>query len=459
MWSGRFTKGTDERMDDFHSSIHFDQRLYKQDIAGSRAHVQMLAACGIITETEKEQILSGLAEVEKGLEQGRLPLHAGLEDIHMAVEHYLTSEIGEVGKKLHTGRSRNDQVATDLRLYQKEAACKVQDLLIELAGVLVDRAEAEIETIMPGYTHLQPAQPITLGHHLLAYFEMFYRDLTRVQDCLHRTDFSPLGAGALAGVTYPIDRELTAQLLGFQAPMSNSLDAVSDRDFVIEFLAGLSIIMVHLSRFCEELVIWSNPAFGFVELDDSYSTGSSIMPQKKNPDVPELVRGKAGRVFGDLMTMLTVVKGTPLAYNKDLQEDKEALFDAIDTVLACLEIFIPLLQTLKFNRDKMRQACSEGYLNATDVADYLAKKGLPFRDAHEVVGKVVKYAIDQGLRLEELSLPQWQEFSPLFESDILEMVQIEACIAARASQGGTAPAQVREAVKRSRELLDKFPNR
>lgn len=443
-------------MDDFHSSIHFDQRLYKQDLAGSRAHVRMLAACGIISETEKEQILSGLAKVEQALEAGKLSLHAGLEDIHMAVEHYLTAEIGEVGKKLHTARSRNDQVATDLRLYLREVALQVQDRLAQLSRVLIDRAEAESETLMPGYTHLQPAQPITLGHHLLAYFEMFYRDLTRVEDCLERANYSPLGAGALAGVTYPIDRELTAQLLGFTAPMANSLDAVSDRDFVIEFLAALSIIMVHLSRFCEELIIWSNPAFGFVELDDAYSTGSSIMPQKKNPDVPELVRGKAGRVFGDLMAILTVVKGIPLAYNKDLQEDKEAFFDAVDTVLACLEIFIPLLSTLKFNREKMRAACNEGYLNATDVADYLAKKGLPFRDAHEIVGKVVRYAIDHGLRLEELSLSQWQEFSPLFEPDILETVQIEACVAARNSLGGTAPAQVRAAVKRSRELLDKF---
>lgn len=453
MWSGRFTKGTDARMDDFHSSLSFDQRLYKEDIAGSRAHVKMLAACEIITDQERDLILAGLDKVQKGLDEGQLELPASLEDIHMAVEHYLTLEVGQVGKKLHTARSRNDQVATDFRLYLRRAGNEIKNLLVKLAEVLVARADDEAETVMPGYTHLQPAQPISLGHHLLAYFEMCYRDMGRIDDCLKRANISPLGAGALAGVTYPIDREMTSRELDFAGPAENSLDAVSDRDFVLEFLSALSMVMVHLSRFCEELIFWSTPAMAFVELDDAYSTGSSIMPQKKNPDVPELVRGKSGRIIGELMAMLTVVKGLPLAYNKDLQEDKEALFDAVDNVSGCLRIFIPLLETITFKREAMYAACTKGYLNATDVADYLAKKGLPFRDAHEVVGKIVHFAIEKDKRLEELTLEEWQGFSRLFQADIRNVVQIRACLEARNSYGGTAPVQVRQAIGRARKRL------
>lgn len=455
MWSGRFSKGTASQMDAFHSSLSFDQRLYKMDIAGSRAHVRMLAACGILSDAEAATILTGLTKVEEQLDQGKLALPASLEDIHMAVEHYLTAEVGEVGKKLHTARSRNDQVATDLRLYLREVGGEITRLVSQLAQVLLERAEAEVATVLPGYTHLQPAQPITLGHHLLAYFEMFYRDLERIEDCLKRANWCPLGAGALAGVTYPIDRHFTAAELGFTGPVENSLDAVSDRDFVLEFLSVLSIIMVHLSRFSEELILWSTPAFSFIELDDAYSTGSSIMPQKKNPDVPELVRGKSGRVFGALTAMLTVVKGLPLAYNKDLQEDKEAFFDATDTVIACLTIFIPLLETVKFNRERMAQACADGYLNATDVADYLAKQGLPFRDAHAVVGKIVRYAIDQQKQLAELSLEEWRQFSDMFQADIRQVVEIKACLEARNSYGGTAPSQVQAAIGRAWERLQR----
>ncbi|MBO8127055.1 MAG: argininosuccinate lyase [Firmicutes bacterium] len=453
MWSGRFSKETDAKMDDFHSSLSFDRRLYKEDIAGSRAHVRMLAKCGIITDQERDLILEGLKKIEKRLDEGALELPPQLEDIHMAVEHYLIQEIGEVGKKLHTARSRNDQVATDLRLYFKKTVLETAQLLVELCQVLLVRAKAETETLLPGYTHLQPAQPISLGHHLLAYYEMFSRDLGRLLDCLARADFSPLGSGALAGVTYPIDREMTAKELGFRAPAANSLDAVSDRDFLVEFLAAASLIMTHLSRLSEELVLWATPAFGFVELDDAYSTGSSIMPQKKNPDVPELVRGKTGRVFGSLIGLLTVLKGLPLAYNKDLQEDKEAFFDAADNLKASLSIFIPLLETMGFNRERMFAACAEGYLNATDVADYLAKKGLPFREAHRIVGEVVRQATFSGKKLEDLTLEEWQEFSDLFEADILQVVEIRACLEARQSYGGTAPRRVREAVQEAEERI------
>ncbi|MEG1501021.1 MAG: argininosuccinate lyase, partial [Clostridiales bacterium] len=389
LWGGRFAKNTDSLVEDFHSSISFDQRLYREDIQGSLAHSAMLAACGIISDDEAAEIAAGLQEVLADIEMGKVEFEVSAEDIHMNIEKLLTEKIGTAGKKLHTARSRNDQIATDIRLYLKKEIVNISKLLVDLQQVICNLAQEHSATVMPGYTHLQKAQPITLGHHLLAYFQMFARDHQRLADCCRRFDACPLGAGALAGTTFPIDRNMTAQALGFAAATLNSLDSVSDRDYAIEFSSAASLFMMHLSRFCEEIVLWSSNEFAFITLDDAYSTGSSIMPQKKNPDVAELVRGKTGRVYGDLMALLTVMKGLPLAYNKDMQEDKEALFDAIDTVKGCLLVFTPMLATIKVNKEKMYQSARGGFINATDMADYLAAHNVPFREAHAIVGHLV----------------------------------------------------------------------
>lgn len=456
LWSGRFTKNTQKEMDDFHSSISFDMRLYRQDITGSIAHSKALLECGVITEEEYSRIKVGLEGILKDIENGIIRFDTGYEDIHMNIEKLLTDRIGEAGKKLHTARSRNDQVAVDFKMYLKEQVKALQHQLIGLLETLADLSEQNLDTIMPGYTHLQHAQPVTLAHHLMAYFEMFKRDVTRLEDCCKRMDESPLGSCALAGTTYPLDRELTAKLLGFAAFTQNSLDGVSDRDYAIEFLAACSIIMMHLSRFCEELVLWSSSEFGFVEMDDAYSTGSSIMPQKKNPDAAELIRGKTGRVYGNLMGLLTVMKGLPLAYNKDMQEDKESVFDTVDTVKGCLSVLVPMLSTLKFNKDRMYQAAGEGFSNATDVADYLVKKGVPFRTAHRIVGELVLGCCEKGLSLGQLTIEDYRRVSPVFQEDILEVIRPENCVAARNIPGGPAPEQVKAHIQKSRDFLSRF---
>ncbi len=458
LWSGRFKKDTAREMDDFHSSISFDRRLYREDITGSIAHAEGLSECGIITKQEKEKIEEGLLSILEELEEGKLELNTGYEDIHMNIEKILTDRIGETAKKLHTARSRNDQVALDLRMHLKKEIRNIQSDLVRLMKVLIDRAEENLYTIMPGYTHLQPAQPITLGHHLMAYFEMFRRDFERLEDCYHRTNQNPLGSCALAGTTYPLDREISTVILGFDRYTANSLDGVSDRDFALEFLSSSSIIMMHLSRFCEELILWSTNEFGFVEMDDSYSTGSSIMPQKKNPDAAELIRGKTGRIYGNLMGLLTVMKGLPMAYNKDMQEDKEGVFDTIDTVRGCLSIFTPMLSTLKVNKDRMAHAAARGYINATDVADYLAGKGIPFRTAHEITGKLVSHCIEKNLSLQDLPLEEYREFSPVFEMDILERMDPLNCVISRDIPGGPAPRQVQMHINKARMFLEDVSN-
>ncbi|MBS3976414.1 MAG: argininosuccinate lyase [Syntrophomonadaceae bacterium] len=454
LWGGRFAKTTDSLMDDFHSSISFDCRLYRQDIRGSQAHARMLGASGIISADEAEQIVAGLESILTDIEKGEIKFSQDAEDIHMNIETLLTRRIGEVGKKLHTARSRNDQVALDVRMYLKEEIKNTARLLRDLLQTLLDQAGEHLETIMPGYTHLQKAQPVTLAHHLMAYFQMFKRDLERLQDCYRRTDVMPLGSGALAGTTFPLNREMVAKELGFAAISENSLDAVSDRDFAIEFAAAASIIMMHLSRFCEELILWSSDEFRFVEMDDAYSTGSSIMPQKKNPDVAELVRGKTGRVYGDLLALLTVMKSLPLAYNKDMQEDKEALFDAVDTVKKCLLIFIPMLKTLKVKPAAMYQGAKRGFTNATEVADYLAKKGVPFREAHHLAGQMVLYCIKEGKDLAQLSLEEYHQFSPAIAGDIYQAIAMETCIARRSLPGGPAPAAVNVAIANGKRWLE-----
>ncbi|MBA1334401.1 MAG: Argininosuccinate lyase [Firmicutes bacterium] len=443
LWSGRFIKDTSKEMDDFNSSISFDMRLYKQDIMGSMVHAEALFKCGIISLEEKESIRKGLLSILKDIEDGTFEFSVQYEDIHMNIEKALTDRIGEAGKKLHTARSRNDQVALDLRLFLKDEILEVQRKLVVLLDTLVTISEDNLYTIMPGYTHLQPAQPITLAHHLMAYYEMFKRDLDRLKDCYRRTDTNPLGSCALASTTYSIDRELTTKLLGFSNYTMNSLDGVSDRDYAIEFISVSSIIMMHLSRLCEELILWSTNEFGYIEMDDAYSTGSSIMPQKKNPDVAELIRGKTGRVFGNLMALLTVMKGLPLAYNKDMQEDKESLFDTLDTVKACLSIMSPMLSTLKINRDNMQKAANKGFINATDVADYLSKKGVPFRTAHRIVGELVLHCTGKGVSLQDLSLEDFRKASPVFEEDIMDIVTPYSCVVSRNIPGGPAPEQVR----------------
>jgi argininosuccinate lyase len=460
LWGGRFQKETDRLMDDFHSSIGFDRRLYRYDLLGSIAHARMLGEAGIILPEEAKQIIDGLEVLLQEAAEGRLQFSVEAEDIHMNIETLLIEKIGPVAKKLHTARSRNDQVALDTRMYVKEQLVRTKGLLLELLETIVKIAEEHAETIMPGYTHLQIAQPVTLGHHLMAYVEMFKRDYERLGDCYKRADVLPLGSGALAGTTFPLRREMVAKELGFFRISENSMDSVSDRDFIIEFLGALSLVMMHLSRFCEEIILWASQEWAFVDLDDAYSTGSSIMPQKKNPDVAELIRGKTGRVYGDLFTLLTVMKGIPLAYNKDMQEDKEALFDGVDTVQKCLGIFIPMLATLIFKKERMRQAAGKGFSNATDLADYLVKKGMSFRDAHHVVGNLVNHCIKIGKALEDLTLEELKaesgfNVSAYLAADVYEALNLENVVKRRRTYGGTSPDQIREAIKRTKKYLDR----
>jgi len=454
LWGGRFEKKNAKLMEGFHSSIGFDARLYKEDILGSVVHARMLGKTGIITEAEAEAIIGGLVGILNDIENGEVTFSAEAEDIHMNVETLLTERIGDAGKKLHTGRSRNDQVALDMRMYAKRSIRDVQTRLCALLYLLLDLAEAHLRHCMPGYTHLQKAQPVTLGHHFMAYFQMFARDYARFDDCYVRTDVMPLGSGALAATTYPLDRGMVAQELGFAKVSQNSLDAVSDRDFAIEFVSCAAVCMMHLSRFCEEIVLWSSGEFGFALLDDAYSTGSSIMPQKKNPDAAELVRGKTGRVYGDLTALLTVMKGLPLAYNKDMQEDKEAFFDARDTVLGCLDVFTPMLASLAFDVSRMETAAQQGYTNATDLADYLVNKGMPFRDAHEVSGRLVLTASKAGHGLQDYTLDALKEYSALFEADVFDAISLSACVSRRCVTGGPAPEAVLESIEEGRRLLE-----
>ena len=453
-WAGRFTEATDKFVEAFTASVNFDKRLAQHDIQGSKAHAAMLAKIGVLTDSERDLINNGLNEISAEILRGDFEWSVQLEDVHMNIESRLTQRIGEVGKKLHTGRSRNDQVATDIRLYLREELDRINLLIRRLQDALLDLAEREADTIMPGFTHLQVAQPVSFGHHMLAWFEMLNRDHDRLRDCRKRVNVMPLGAAALAGTTFPLDRPYTASLLGFDRPAANSLDAVSDRDFAIEFTACASLIMMHLSRFSEELVLWTSAQFGFIDLPDAFCTGSSIMPQKKNPDVPELVRGKSGRVFGHLVGLLTLMKGQPLAYNKDNQEDKEPLFDTIDTVRDSLRAFADMVPHLQPNRDAMRRAALQGYATATDLADYLVRKGIPFRDAHEVVGKAVRLGIDSGRDLAELEIGELQVFSDAIGPDVFEVLTLEGSVRARDHLGGTAPAQVRHAIATARAELD-----
>ena len=453
LWSGRFQKETDHLMDDFHSSISFDKRLYAQDIRGSLAHAKMLCRQSIISAADEKAIRDGLNSILADMQAGKIDFPAGSEDIHMLVEQLLTERIGEAGKRLHTGRSRNDQVALDMRLYAKDTCDDTLALLKELAGLLLDLAEKHAGDVMPGYTHLQRAQPVTLGHHFMAYFEMFKRDMLRVCQAKMAADACPLGSGALAGAAYPLDREFTARELGFSSVTQNSLDGVSDRDFLLDYLSAAAIGMMHLSRFCEELVLWSSLEFGFLTMDDGFSTGSSMMPQKKNPDVAELIRGKTGRVYGDLTALLTVMKGLPLAYNKDLQEDKESFFDARDTWLKCLHIFTEMLRTAGFKVQAMHDSANAGFANATDCADYLVKKGVPFRDAHAVVGRLVAHCLAEGCAIDALPLPALKQFSPAFEQDVYASISLKACVAARGLIGGPAPERVLQAVETGKAWL------
>jgi len=448
LWGGRFSQPTDAFVEEFTASIDFDKRLYRQDIRGSIAHARMLGRQDIIPQADVDDIISGLEEILARIEAGDFDFSVSLEDIHMNIEARLSAAIGEAGKRLHTGRSRNDQVAVDIRLYLREEIGEVIRYLDLLEDALLFQAETNLGAIMPGYTHLQVAQPILFSHHMLAYVEMFRRDRGRMKDCAKRLNVLPLGAGALAGTTFPIDREYVASELGFSGPTRNSLDSVSDRDFALEFISASSILMMHLSRFSEELILWSTSEFDFIELSDSFCTGSSIMPQKKNPDVPELVRGKTGRVYGNLMALLTVMKALPLAYNKDMQEDKEPLFDTIDTVKGSLKIFADMIREMKIKADIMREAAARGFSNATDVADYLVRTGMPFREAHEVVGKSVRYGIEHGKKLEELSLAEWKSFSNLIGDDIYAAITLEASINARSATGGTALVRVKAEIER-----------
>ncbi len=444
MWAGRFSKEVDETVNAFNSSIAFDGRMYAQDIRGSIAHATMLGDCGIIPAEDQGKIIEGLEGILKDLESGTLLMDPTAEDIHMFIEAELTKRIGDAGKRLHTARSRNDQVALDIRLYLRDEAAEIRKLLLSLLKTLTKLAAEHTETILPGYTHLQRAQPVTLAHHLLAYVWMLLRDDGRIADAVKRMNYCPLGAGALAGTTYAINRKQTAELLEFTAPVANSLDAVSDRDFCVELANALSLLMVHLSRFSEEIILWCSWEFKFIELDDAYATGSSIMPQKKNPDVTELIRGKTGRVIGDLTTLLTMLKGIPLAYNKDMQEDKEAIFDAIDQAKLCIKTFDPMLATMRVNKDRMRAAAAQGFINATDCADYLVKKGLPFRDAYKITGGLVARCITDGCTLETLPLSVYQEASPLFSEDVYEAIALETCLNGRISEGGPSAAAVKE---------------
>lgn len=452
-WGGRFSEATDAFVEAFTASIDFDKRLYKHDIQGSIAHATMLAKAGLLSDEEATTIRRGLSEIQAEIEAGNFEWSVSLEDIHMNVEARLTDNIGITGKKLHTGRSRNDQVATDIRLWLREQIQFISDEVRRLQLGLVELAEREADTILPGFTHLQVAQPITFGHHMMAWYEMLERDFDRLQDCAKRVNVMPLGAAALAGTTYPIDRHYTAELLGFSRPSNNSLDSVSDRDFAIEFVSAASLIMTHLSRFSEELVLWASAQFGFINLPDRFCTGSSIMPQKKNPDVPELVRGKTGRVNGSLISLLTLMKSQPLAYNKDNQEDKEPLFDTVDTLLGSLRAFADMMPHVQTNKANMRKAAMQGFSTATDLADYLVGKGLPFRDAHEVVGTAVGYGVKEGKDLSEMSLEELQTFSDIIEQDVFDVLTLEGSVAARNHLGGTAPEQVRLRVAEAKQKL------
>lgn len=453
LWGGRFQKNTDKKVDDFNSSIRFDKRMYKQDIKGSVAHATMLGKQNIIPKEDSDKIVAELKNILKDIEDGKVEFEIDAEDIHMNIEKILIERIGDAGKRLHTGRSRNDQVALDIRMYLMDETADIEEMLIHTLNVLVDLASDHTETIMPGYTHLQKAQPVTFAHHLMAYFEMFKRDLSRLRDCRKRTNVMPLGSGALAGTTYPLDREFVASELGFDAVTMNSLDGVSDRDFVIELANCLALVMMHLSRFCEELILWSSNEFSFVEMDDAFSTGSSIMPQKKNPDVAELIRGKAGRVYGHLMGLLTTMKGIPLAYNKDMQEDKEPIFDSIDTVKLCLPVFCDMIATMTVKKDNMLKGSKGGFTNATDVADYLVKKGLPFREAHAVVGRMVFYSIEHDKALDDLTMDEFKEFSDIIDDDIYNAISMETCVNDRKVIGGPAKEVVEKAIADAKEFL------
>ncbi len=454
LWTGRFHKELDKTTNDFNSSISFDSRMAHEDIKGSIAHATMLGACGVIDKAESEKICAGLEAILADLESGALSIDPNAEDIHTFIEGELTARLGDSGKRLHTARSRNDQVALDDRLYLRNQCETLRGQLTDLVRVLCKKAEAHADDVMPGYTHLQRAQPITFGHHLMAYAEMFLRDLSRLEDAQRRMNVCPLGSGALAGATYPLDRELTASLLGFDGPTHNSLDGVSDRDFCMELAAAIAICMVHLSRFSEEIILWCSWEFKFIELDDAFSTGSSIMPQKKNPDIAELVRGKTGRVVGDLTTLLTMMKGLPLAYNKDMQEDKEAVFDAVDTLHMCLTAFIPMLDTMKVLPQNMRKAAAGGFINATDCADYLVGKGLPFRDAYKVTGALVAYCIDHNFTLETLPIEQYRAHCELFGEDVYDAISLERCVNGRRVLGGPAPENVRREAARVLSLIE-----
>lgn len=455
MWTGRFAKALDKKADDFNSSLHFDCRMFKEDITGSIAHAEMLARQGIISEGEKEQIADGLSAILEDLLSGKLDFSADAEDIHMFIEAELTKRIGDAGKKLHTARSRNDQVALDIRLYLKSETQQIISELKKLIGTLCSIAKEHKSDIMPGYTHLQRAQPITFAHHILAYGMMFSRDIERLEDAVRRMNISPIGSCALAGTTYPTDREFEAEKLGFDGITLNSIDGVSDRDFCLELLSGFSIIMMHLSRFCEEIILWSSWEFKFVELDDSFTTGSSIMPQKKNSDMAELIRGKTGRVYGDLMALLTTLKGLPLAYNKDMQEDKEAIFDAVDTVKMCISVFTPMIATMKVLPDNMLAAAKKGFINATDLADYITKKGVPFREAYKTVGEIVAYCIEHNTVLEDLPVSVYKSFNDLFEDDLYEEISLSTCVNKRTSAGGTGIKSIEKQIDFLTKYADK----
>ena len=455
MWAGRFAKALDSKADDFNSSIRFDCKMYRQDILGSVAHAEMLAKQGIISEYDKTAIVDGLLAILSDLDNGQLEFDMSCEDIHMFVEAELTKRIGDAGKRLHTARSRNDQVALDIRMYLREESEKVIELLRTLVGDITDKAEENKAVIVPGYTHLQRAQPITFGHHLMAYAMMLLRDISRIRDAVDRMNYSPIGSCALAGTTYNTDRKYEADALGFNGVVQNSMDGVSDRDFCLELMSAYSIIMMHLSRFSEEIILWSSWEFRYVELDDSYTTGSSIMPQKKNSDMAELVRGKTGRVYGDLFALLTTLKGLPLAYNKDMQEDKEAIFDALETVQMCLEIFAPMIRTMRVKSDNMYRAAQEGFINATDLADYLTKKGMPFRSAYKIVGQLVAECIGKSCVLDDLPLEAYRAHSEMFEDDLYNEISLETCVSKRISEGGTSVASVEKQIAYVREEIAK----
>ena len=457
LWGGRFTKETDKLVYNFNASISFDRKFYRQDIEGSKAHVKMLAKQGILTEEEKEQILQGLESILTDVENGTLQITEEYEDIHSFVEANLIDRIGDAGKKLHTGRSRNDQVALDMKLYTRDEIVEIDGLVKKLLDTLLGMMKEHIGTYMPGFTHLQKAQPITLAHHLGAYFEMFKRDRQRLADIYKRMNFCPLGSGALAGTTYPLDREYTAELLHFEGPTLNSMDSVADRDYVIELLSALSTIMMHLSRFCEEIIIWNTNEYRFVEIDDAYSTGSSIMPQKKNPDIAELVRGKTGRVYGALISMMTTMKGLPLAYNKDMQEDKELTFDAMDTTKGCLALFTGMISTMKFRKDVMESSAKNGFTNATDAADYLVNHGVPFRDAHGIVGRLVLYCIDKNISLDDMSLEEYKAISPVFEEDIYEAISMKTCVEKRQTIGAPSEDAMNKVIAVNEVYLTEHP--